>query len=108
MRFRYILCFTIKNYSCAISVRKARPILLDLQHYKCLMCDQTFSKYIPHEIHHIDHNKQNNSLNNFAALCANCHSAHHRYNITFPIEKHKKIIETFYLSNKNESVHKIK
>ena len=98
MKIGVFFYFTVKHFSCAISVRKARPIILDLQKNKCLMCDQLFSKYIPHEIHHVDHNKNNNTLNNFAALCANCHHAHHRHNITFPIEKHKNIFKNVSLN----------
>ena len=49
-----------------MSKRKARPIILEAQDYKCLMCKQNFSKYVPHEIHHIDHDTKNNTLSNFA------------------------------------------
>ena len=98
MKFARFLYFTIRCFqssaSYEISARRARPIILELQKYKCLMCDQKFSKHIPHEIHHIDHNTTNNTLHNFAALCCNCHHAHHRYNISFPIEKYQKLLLT--------------
>ncbi len=76
-----------------MSKRKARPIILEAQGYKCLMCSQKFSKYVPHEIHHIDHDTKNNTLSNFAALCCNCHSAIHRYKIPFPNITHEKNLE---------------
>lgn len=83
------------NKNVPMSKKKARPILLKLQKNKCLMCNNNFSKYIPHEIHHIDHNSKNNTLLNFAALCPNCHMSHHRHNIPFPMKKHKNLFN-FY------------
>ena len=76
-----------------ISKRKARPILMELQNKQCIMCKQTFSQFIPHEVHHIDHNRNNNTLHNFALLCANCHASHHRFSTPFPHEKYKVLLE---------------
>ena len=72
-----------------ISKRVARPIILEIQQNRCLMCNQKFGRMVPHDMHHVDHNKHNNTLYNFAALCSNCHGAHHRYDVQFPHKKHK-------------------
>ena len=95
-------CFvrTFSGFNIKISKNRARPMLLELQNNKCLMCNTKFSKYVPHEIHHIDHNRYNNTLCNFVALCSNCHGAHHRYGIDFPHEKYTQLL---YGTNKTNS-----
>ena len=72
-----------------ISKRVARPIILEIQKNRCLMCNQKFGRMVPHDMHHVDHNRHNNTLYNFVALCSNCHGAHHRYDVQFPHKKHK-------------------
>ena len=72
-----------------ISKRTARPIILEIQKNRCLMCNQKFNRMVPHEMHHVDHNKHNNTLYNLVALCSNCHASHHRYAVQFPHKKHK-------------------
>ena len=83
-----------------LSKRTAIPIILDIQKNRCLICNQKFTKMVPHELHHVDHNRHNNTLYNFAALCANCHGAHHRYDATFPYTRHMCMF--FRVEDKND------
>ncbi len=80
-----------KNNIHHVTKTHAKKVLLQKQNGKCLICKDTFSTKIPHELHHIDYDKQNNTLENFAMLCCNCHSSIHRYNASFPFEKHRKL-----------------
>ena len=97
--FVTIRCFSVKRDTLSakivlnreISKRTARPIILEIQKNRCLMCNQKFNRMVPHEMHHVDHNSNNDTLYNFAALCSNCHAAHHRYNIKFPYKRHQKM-----------------
>ena len=59
-----------------------RNRILVKQNNKCGLCNASFSKMIPHEIHHLNHNSTDNKENNLLALCCNCHAAHHRHNVS--------------------------
>ena len=95
--FATIRCLSVKRNVLSakivlnreISKRVARPIILDIQKNRCLMCNQKFGRMVPHDMHHVDHNRHNNTLYNFVALCSNCHGAHHRYDVKFPHNRHR-------------------
>jgi predicted restriction endonuclease len=59
-----------------------RNKILVKQNNRCGLCNASFSKMIPHEIHHLNHNSSDNIENNLLALCCNCHASHHRHNIS--------------------------
>ena len=75
-----VFSYYSKNNIHHVTKTHAKKVLLQKQNGKCLMCKDTFSTKIPHELHHVDYNKQNNTLENLAMLCCNCHSSIHRYN----------------------------
>jgi len=88
-----ILFYLVGNAFGLLQIGKnmAKQILIKAQKNKCLMCTQGFSKEVPMDLHHVDHNRTNNTLQNYALLCTNCHSSHHRFQTTFPQDKHDKI-----------------
>lgn len=59
-----------------------RNRILVKQNNKCGLCNVSFSKMIPHEIHHLNHNSTDNREDTLLALCCNCHAAHHRNNVS--------------------------
>jgi len=58
-----------------------RDRILLRQGNNCGLCEEPFSRMVPHEIHHINRNRTDNSDVNLIALCSNCHAAHHRFDV---------------------------
>ena len=56
--FVTIRCFSVKRDTLSakivlnreISKRTARPIILEIQKNRCLMCNQKFNRMVPHEM----------------------------------------------------------
>ena len=76
-----ILLIILSTEMQALQCQMRNKILVK-QNNECGLCNASFSKIIPHEIHHLNHNSSDNREYNLLALCCNCHAAHHRNNIS--------------------------
>ena len=74
-----LIIVTIDVYALQTHIRNR---ILVKQNNNCGLCNASFSKMIPHEIHRINHNSSDNREHNLMALCCNCHASHHRNNIS--------------------------
>jgi len=65
--------------------RAARPYILFLHDFRCLLCKIESTS---NHIHHIDFNSNNDDFHNFAILCKDCHIVVHKANIKLnPIKR---------------------
>lgn len=84
--------------------RTARPYILFLHDFKCVLCKIESTS---NHVHHIDFNSNNDNFENFAILCQSCHELVHKtciklntqldnskkaqfLKIPFNIKRHKK------------------
>lgn len=64
--------------------RAARPYILFLHDFRCLLCKIESTS---NHVHHIDFNSNNDDFDNFAILCQSCHIMVHKCNIKLSPDK---------------------
>lgn len=95
MRFGSVIGSALVLVAHALSPA-LRERVLARQMRRCAMCDASFSRTVPHEMHHVNHNAQDHDPSNIAALCSNCHAAHHRHDVPFNHTRHLESVRREY------------